>query len=150
MVTVVPGQGGLFRSVLSLTHGSEVRVGSEDAGGAGEEREGGAVIWWPRPSTHPPPREETRPVLSRVQRLPRSAESFSESCLVSTARPEPASWTLCPPSSAQEWEQEEGPAPLLHHALRLAEAHSESSSMPSCWLPSLPRSWERLLLQEDL
>ena len=38
MVTVVPGQGGLFQSVLSLTRGSEVRAGSEDAEGDGGER----------------------------------------------------------------------------------------------------------------
>ena len=43
MVTVVPGQGGLFQSVLSLTRGSEVRAGSEDAEGDGGERRNRAI-----------------------------------------------------------------------------------------------------------
>ena len=43
MVTVVPGHGGLFPSVLSLTQGSEVRAGGEDAEREGGEREEG--VW---------------------------------------------------------------------------------------------------------
>ena len=62
MVTVVPGQGGLFQSVLSLTRGSEVRAGSEDAEGDGGERgEGCGDLIAQTPPPTPPPQEETHP-----------------------------------------------------------------------------------------
>ena len=62
------------------------------------------------------PKYSPATVLSRVQWLPGSAESFSESCLVSTAAVQPRSGN-----------RSKGPALLLHHALRLAETHNEVS-----------------------
>ena len=72
------------------------------------------VAQTPPPTPHH--RRSLTPVLSRVQWLPRSAESFPESCLVSTAAVQPRTGN-----------RSKGPALLLHHTLRLVEAHSEVS-----------------------
>ena len=85
--------------------------------GRGErERRGCGDLVAQTPPPTPHHRRSLTPVLSRVQWLPGSAESFSESCLVSTAAVQPRSGN-----------RSKGPALLLHHALRLAETHNEVS-----------------------